>query len=93
MEREIKEFRVVADEGFSRRRRSDIVSGTDLIEVFEDGGLLPHFIVELAVDHRRLIEPWNANGLGFLRRNGDEVLACAGRGNGRWRCRRSRVAV
>jgi hypothetical protein len=38
---DVKSFRIVPDHRFRRFRRRDVVAGVGLIEIFEDGGLLP----------------------------------------------------
>src|SRR5204862_4401106 len=53
MKRKIESLRVVANHGFSRLGRSNVVAGLNLVEVLEDRCRLPNFIIKFAVNHGR----------------------------------------
>src|SRR6185369_4861362 len=70
-ESDVEKLRIETDQDFRGFGRWNVVAWLYLVEVFQHGGLLPDFFVELAVDRWGLVEFRNRDGLGFLGRNYD----------------------
>src|SRR5207237_3156190 len=77
----VDETRVVAGSNFRLNRRRLRVAGPPLVEISEDRRLFRYFIIQLSVDHWRLIEMRQPHGRNFFGRRGH------GSASRRWRRR------